>query len=287
LDLYKVFAASVDLDRLAYSYLELATLSADRLQHQLNLVSPDLANALRAIGVGTDKAQMIAARWLRGETLPAGDFRSVGISRKVTNSDDAIRTLVALIHLFRDSAAATGKHHARLIWVIDEFQRIERLPRRVIEEINTGLHSVFNACPTGLTLLFSFSGRPSQTLPNWFSPELRDRIGPTRVLLLPPMQREEAVEFVREVLGHHRPDNLAPLADPLFPFSRGSTLAVIDRILEVEKELKPRSIMQAFNAVLLRADREMLQGDVASISADLARQVLKDYVAMSIDEGRP
>ncbi len=79
--------------------------------------------------------------------------------------------------LFSGAMQCRHRPGYRLIWILDEYQRIEALPKRVRDEINSSLHSVFNTCPTGLSLLLSFSGKPEPgNLPPWLTPELKSRI---------------------------------------------------------------------------------------------------------------
>jgi len=161
----------LDADILINAFLEICTSpDSERLQKQMTLASPDLVNALQVMAVGEKQNQVTAVRWLRAESLPISEFRKVGISQKISSSEEATRILSALIRMLMVSAQCQGRSGARVIWLLDEFQRIERTGARTLEEINTGLHSTFNACPNGLSLFLSFSGRPqSNSLPPWFS----------------------------------------------------------------------------------------------------------------------
>ena len=217
-------------------------------------------------------------RWLRAEALPVSDCRKLGISRKITSSEDSSRVLGGLVRMFGLSASSQNLINSRLIWLLDELQRIDQLPPRIRDEINTGLHSIFNACPTGFSMILSFSGRPTETLPTWFSPELKDRIGRTKVMILPPMQTDDALKFVRDVLLHSRdPDNSE--VDPYFPFSEKTCRTIIEDI-QKHDELKPRAIMQAFNAVLQEADSQIEEKEIKVISPELAKQVLAELVQL-------
>jgi len=123
-------------------------------------------------------------------------------------------------------------------------------------------------------MILSFSGHPSAKLPDWFSPELKDRMGRTRVLILPPMQPSDALCFVRDVLAHARPSDLENV-EPYFPFSEQSCCAIIENV-QAEDELKPRAIMQAFNAVLQDAEFEIESGNMPVVTVDFARSVLAE-----------
>ena len=99
-------------------------------------------------------------RWLRAEALPISDCRKLGISKRIASSEESTRVLTGIIRVFGLSAASQNHVNSRLIWLLDELQRIDQIPPRVQHEINTGLHSTFNACPMGLTMILSFS-RPT------------------------------------------------------------------------------------------------------------------------------
>ena len=284
LDLYRSFVTELDADILINAFLEICTSpDSERLQKQMTLASPDLVNALQVMAVGEKQNQVTAVRWLRAESLPISEFRKVGISQKISSSEEATRILSALIRMLMVSAQCQGRSGARVIWLLDEFQRIERTGARTLEEINTGLHSTFNACPNGLSLFLSFSGRPqSNSLPPWFSRELRDRIGRTKVMVLPPMLPEEALEFVKDILAQFR-DPECRRSSLYFHFTERTCKAIIDEIGKKD-ELKPRAIMHAFNAVLQDADPKIESGEIESISPEFARHALAEYAVLSDNE---
>lgn len=193
LDLYRSFVTELNIDILIDAFLEICTSKdSERLRRDMIHASPDLVNALQVMATGESQNQVTAMRWLRAESLPVSEFRNVGISQKVNSSEEVMRIMSALIEMLTVAARCQGYPGCRVIWLIDEFQRIERMGSRTIDEINTGLHSTFNSCPNGLSLFLSFSDKPeSNSLPKWFSRELRDRIGRTKVMILPPCCRRK------------------------------------------------------------------------------------------------
>jgi hypothetical protein len=177
-------------------------------------------------------------------------------------------------------ARSKGRQGFRVIWILDEFQRIERCSQSVAREINAGLHSLFNACPAGLTIIISFSGSPDATrLPDWLSPELRDRIGATKVMILPPFQSPEALEFIGEVLAHFRAPNAAT-TDPFSPFTKEACEYVI-AYLAKRSDLRPRIIMHAMHAILEAADSQLEQKKIEVIDRNFAETVLREYVILA------
>jgi len=284
LDLYRSFMANFDIDVLINAFLEISTCEdSHRLRQSLMLASPDLANALQVMAMGTPSDQVISMRWLRAESLPVSEFRKVGISQKISTTEETIRILGALIRLLIIAAVSEGRPGCRVMWMLDEYQRIEKGGARIRDEINTGLHSTFNNCPKGLSLFLSFSGKPQQNgLPPWFSPELRDRIGRTKVIILPPMLPQEALVFVKDILIQHRVTEYAQNS-PYFPFSEECCKAIIEEI-QKKDELKPRSIMHAFNAVLQEADPLIEVGEMDVVSPEFAHRVLADYIILKDNE---
>jgi hypothetical protein len=283
IDIYRTFAIRLSIDVIIDAYLEISTSAdSDRFQRELLAASPDLVNALQVAATGKSADQITSMRWLRGEALPISQFRKVGIANKISSAEEASRILAALVRLLSLAALSQHRTTCRVIWLVDEFQRIERLAGRVREEVNTGLHSTFNACPSGLSIVFSFSGKPMDTLPSWFSPELRDRIGRAKVMVLPPMRTDEALEFVRDVLANLRSPE-AHSVDPYFPFSEETAKFIIEDIQQNE-EMKPRAIMQAFNAVLQEADPRIEAREMTVITPGFAKRVLAERVSLGEHE---
>ena len=283
-DLYKAFANSIDIASIGEAFLELHTSPKQGTYYsQLLATHPDLAAALRVFSTGNAQDQSTATRWLRGDMVPLADFRRIDISQRISTSDAAIRTLASIIDLLAAAERAQGRHGHRLIWAIDELQRLASAGRNAILDVNAGLHSLFNSCPTGLSLVLSFSGQPDQeTLPTWFSSELKDRMGVTKVMVMPPLQRGDAVRFVADVLAHFRIESSD--VKPLFPFSEQACDAILS-FVESRNELRPRFIMDAFNAVLEKAEIEIEAGTMNTVSVAFAKSVLEQHVIVSYDPG--
>jgi len=280
-DLYRTFIHGLSIDVLVNAFLEINTCGeSNKLRREMMLASPDLANALTVIATGESNDQVTAVRWLRADALPAPTYRKIGLSQKINTSEEAMRILVALIGMLAMAAKCRGRPGCRVIWLLDEFQRIEKTGSRILTEINTGLHSTFNACPNGFSLCLSFSGKPdADHLPSWFSPELRDRIGRTKVMLLPSMLPDEALEFVRDVLAHCRAEEDRG-KDAYFPFTEQACKAILEEIQQKD-ELRPRALMHAFNAVLQEAEPKIEAGEIDAIYPKFAQQCLAQYVTLS------
>lgn len=281
LDLYKAFISKVNMDIVDDVF---SKIYGDEVQKELYFDYPDLSSAFTLHIGGTDEQQDVVIRWLRAECRELRTLRTASISKPIQTAEDCIKVISWIIRLI---SLNNPDSQARIIWMIDEFQRIEkcRVPTR--EEINGSLHSIFNRCPASLSIIISFSGFPEEKkLPSWLSPEIRDRIGIEKPLLLPPLSIEEAYTFVQDVLTYFRnPETITP--NPLFPFNEDSVHKVISLIEEKAKKSrrkdqpKPRTIMQFFIRVLEEAEPKIETGELKIIDAKFASEVLKNIMLPS------
>lgn len=280
-DLYKGFTASIDLTTVGEAFLELQTSPRpDSYYDRLLSTNPDLATALRVISTGSPQEQITASRWLRGDMVPLADYRNIGISQRIATSDTAIRILASIVNLLAAAERSKGKRGHRLIWSIDELQRIASAAKSARMDINAGLHSLFNSCPTGLSLVLSFSGQPNpDRLPPWFGSELKDRMGVTKVMIMPPLQRTEALQFVKDVLSHFRIPDYSN-SSPLYPFTEEACDEILNYVGN-QGHLRPRFIMDAFNAVLEKADGDIEAGQLTAIGRAFAKSVLDQHVILA------
>jgi hypothetical protein len=92
IDLYRAFMASFDTNLLLEAFLEFTTTSeGDRFYDKLRIQEPDFATTLRLLAMGDGLKQLIAQRWLRGDQLVASDLRPVGITQRISNTQQATR----------------------------------------------------------------------------------------------------------------------------------------------------------------------------------------------------
>lgn len=281
LDLYKAFISKVNMDIVDDVF---SKIYGDEVQKELYFDSPDLSSAFTLHIGGTDEQQDVVIRWLRAECRELRTLRTASISKPIQTAEDCIKVISWIIRLISLNNPNT---QIRTIWMIDEFQRIEKCRVPVREEISSSLHSIFNRCPASLSIIISFSGFPEEKkLPSWLSPEIKDRIGIEKPLLLPPLSIEESYEFVQDVLTYFRnPETISP--NPLFPFNEESVRNVINLIEEKAKKSKrkdqpkPRTIMQFFNKVLEEADPKIETGELKIIDEKFVSEVLKDVMLPS------
>ena len=131
--------------------------------------------------------------------------------------------------------------------MIDEFQRIGELRPNIISQVNSSLHTVFNAHPTGLQLLLTFSFGKKENVDYLLSAELKSRAEP-QTISLDMLSHEEAKSFLVELLGQFRIEN-DKAGRPLYPFSEPAVETMLTTISQ-KKALTPRRIMLYANHVL-------------------------------------
>jgi hypothetical protein len=251
---------------------------------RLQLELPDLSLALKKFLGAPEVEQDVCVRWLRGGDVDKKLLRSVGLSKSIVSSEDAVSVFCACLDTINTAADLNQSAGIRLIWLIDEYQRIKSCRSAVRDEINTAIHSVFNRAPKNLSIVISFSGRPEEKRwPEWLSPEIRDRIGViSNVLLLPPLGHDEAGHFVRDVLGFFRSEGA--VCDRFFPFTQDSVHEVLKLMQQKKVELKPRAIMQFFTVVLEEAEPKIESGDLKEISPKLVQEVLKQHQYREVEQ---
>ena len=281
-DLYREFVLRLSPDVLDDGFLEVSTNPAKSgLATRLKQELPDLSNGLRLHYMGSQEQQDIIRAWLLTDVRDVRTLRRAGLNRGISSVEDCVKTLSWLLTII-GVGTTENEPDRRILWMIDEFQRIQSCRRQSQEEINAALTSVFNRSPNSLSIILSFSGRPSSRLPGWLSRDLADRIGIEKVMLLPPLTHEDACKFVEDVLTHYR---LAAESNgsTYFPFLPEAVSAII---VEVGRrtELKPRSLIHFLNAVLEEADPLLERGEIQTITAEFARNVLRDRVYLEHDE---
>ena len=275
-DLYRSFAASLDYELGRDTFLDILTARGGKTEEkELRTTSIDMFNAFRMLCTGSDRQLEVVSRWLRAEPVQLNEIRPLGIGKRIITPDDAINAISWIVRLFGMSNHLSSVGGGRVVWMIDEFQQVSR-SRTISRGVNDCLHAVFNRCPNAISLFISFSGKPEKSYPDWLSPELIDRIGVQKVIVLPPLTKAEAKGFVRDVLAHFRMTDNYEREKDFFPFQEDTVEMLLELIEEDQHEIRPRSIMQYFAAVLERADPLIEQGKLPSIGRDFAMDSLRE-----------
>jgi len=106
---YRTFIGGLDLSSLANDFLEAMTAkSVAGLIQELTFSAPDLFTALHSLAMGAPQDQLVATRWLRGDSLPAAQLKQIGLAKSLRRPDDISETIVAIVKLLRCAALARG-----------------------------------------------------------------------------------------------------------------------------------------------------------------------------------
>lgn len=243
LDLYRAIAAALPLDLLGERLRSVSssTFPDDVCLHPLFADNPDVANAVLAT-LSQDVTKVVAAKqWLFAQTgLPRKSLDQIGVTRTIRSPEDATSALTILVKLL----TWNSKPPKKALIMFDEFQRIGELTPKLRREINVGLHTFYNANPTGLGLILSFSFGRQADVKYMLSEELRSR-AELQTISLDTLSSDEAVEFVHDLLAQFHIEQTSDYT----PFTRGA----VDEIIQYTAQnlaLTPRNLMHCFNHVL-------------------------------------
>src|SRR3989442_1768694 len=248
-DLYRVAISQIPVEKVIDAFLEFTTRPPGRATFSRTL-DPDLSAALTQAAVGDRRIQVLLGQWLLGNPLAQPSLRELGVGARPNTTEKCAIIFADLIWLLAPRNPAAGEVVLqRVIWIIDEVQRVEQLPPAARRSVLSGIVGVFNRCPTGLTMLMSYTGTPKEgSLPDWITDDLKDRIGLDRPMLLPPLRTDEAMLLIRELFARFRLPEAAHLG-AFHPFEESAIEALV-KALAQQNDLKPRSIMEALDASL-------------------------------------
>jgi len=159
--------------------------------------------------------------------------------------------------------------------MVDEFQRIGQSNRRAIERVNTGIHRLYNSCPTGLVLVLTYSFGVPENIKYLVSPDVRTRVN--RVFNLPTLTLEEAAGFIIEMIA-----TSSEASRGARTFAPDAITAIVKRLnSDSSQHVTPRKLMQAFSTVL---DKVMASESVAlPISKAVAEELYEAPVADQLE----
>jgi hypothetical protein len=275
-DLYRVMASRVPVDQIIDGFLEFTTRPRGKASFG-RVLDPDLADALTQAAVGDRPMQALLGHWLLGNPLPQSSYRALGVGGRVNTTEKCAVVLADLVWLLTLRGTTSGPEAlVRVIWIIDEVQRVEELPSAARRSILSGIVGVFNRCPTALTLLLSYTGTPKEkSLPDWISADLKDRIGIEQPMLLPPLRSDEALLLVRELLAHFRLPECNQFGR-YYPFEE-SAIETLIRALAKLGDLKPRSIMETLDASLRYLEPALRSGTIATVNLAALKDSLSRF----------
>ena len=142
LELYKSFVTALDKETIEMAYYEAFTNpQKEEVPKRLKRDFPDLSSALTFLYQGKPQEQDIAIRWLRTELKEKQILKNIGILKPIQTAEDCTKVIEWLVRLINIGGTSSVTIQ-RVLWMIDEYQRIENLRRPVIDEINGCLHSI-------------------------------------------------------------------------------------------------------------------------------------------------
>lgn len=223
----------------------------------------DLQRALVRMVLLPEPQHRAALNWLKAERLTARELRENELTRPLKSSADGIETLNELIGLLRTEL------EVKLVLLLDEIQELGQLSGARLDEAVGGLHKVFDRNAEGLTLVFCFTTTAQQTMAKVIGETLFERRSET--LALPPLEHEQAVAFIVELLAAWSIDpDRAP-----FPFTREAIAAVVSQ-LPSDDGLIPRDLIRTFDVILRAADADIEDGEINQIDPEYALVRLRE-----------
>lgn len=261
LQVYQAIASAVDLKAIAALFARKGG-RADRSQTARELFPsvPDAVTALHILADGSELQKDIAAAWLQGARgLTRHQLDTIGVTRQLRTSDDAVTLLAGLVRIVNSLS------DRRVLVMLDECQRIGSFRPAIGLEISAGLRTWFNLNPNHLTLILSFGTGEERYVRHLLSPELQT-IADYRTLRLDLLSEDAAFEFVNDLLSAFRTPG-SPTA--YFPFTPEVIQAVVRRLCS-DGGATPRLLMKVFDALLSEADYALASKHGLKIDEDLA-----------------
>jgi hypothetical protein len=214
---------------------------------------------------GNSEERELAKQWLTAGNPTLTDLRrQLGISRRIESDPYCVDVFVALV-------AALGSSGLRIVFMIDEFQRLGALGPKTRETVLSHLRSVFSRCPSRFSVLASVASHMEATALALLTPELRTLLGPRRPVVLPALSRDEAIGFVLGRLKCFRPDSYS--GPDAAPFCDSAIEAAIDGIMRKDSDrLTPRWILQ----ILAAAYDEAVSEEAESVTVAHVERVTSD-----------
>jgi polyhydroxyalkanoate synthesis regulator phasin len=228
----------------------------------------DFTNAIIALAHGKEKQTI--HRWIRAENVYITELRKVNIKKRLENDEDIFGLFGNLVRLLTYKCTELPTFKC-VIWMIDDFQKIEDLKEDYKNTIRNGLNSLFNNCPERFCLVLSFTSRGVSAIKGLLSEALIERLPLAPYVTIPPMSKEEAKDFVVDLLKQFRSEEKPP--DDYFPFSSESLDDIID-FTASRGALLPRNVMRSLNEVLDKAEGLIKKKELDRINSDFALKVL-------------
>ena len=220
IDLHDAIMSAIGFEKMLEAYFDDQSCFED---------APLLLQLCKAAMSGPE-LEAAANRWVSG-IADLRTVRSLGLPTRISH-DQCVANLVGIL-----SAVRKG-NPKRSVLLIDEFQRVASAPRRICNEVQSGLCSIINRLPVGLGLILSFAADPSAALPSWIETNLASRIGKSQFVPILPLSRTEAKAFMQDLLLNYATNDLP---SPYHPFTEPAINRLID--LSGGERVLPRDLI--------------------------------------------
>jgi hypothetical protein len=237
LDLYRAIVSELPFETLGEQLVKVGNSHPGGVAlHPMFAQAPGVVNALLAMRSGDLEKIILAKNWLSAQPgLGARDRRTIGVTTQIKTAEDAVKALTSLTKL----VSFRSVNPAKLVIMVDEYQRIGELPPKVRNEINAGLHTYYNANATGLDITLSFSFGVADNLQYHLSPELKSR-AEVQTISLDVLTPAEAIEFMQDLFSQFR---VRPDERLSFPFTLDA-LQLLAQHIAKRKPITPRRLMK-------------------------------------------
>jgi hypothetical protein len=273
LDIYRSVVRAITAEQLSSAYAaSIKLLGQKELHSRLDKIWPNLSKCFHSIAIGNDEQRSTALAWLHAEGgVSLKQLQGLSITSRIRSTDEAVLALTGIVRLFNSSG------FSRVIFMVDEFQRVEALRRQQQDEINAGLHGFFNNCGSGMSLIVSFSFGLEENIRHFLNAELLSRADPIR-LSIPALSLDEGNEFLGEIVSLARdPEEPWPVTDDALP--------AIVKGVHAKLKLTPRRLVKAAGLVFDFAIADIEAGGIQSLSAAYVEDMIQAGHFDRIDDG--
>jgi len=279
LDLYAAFSENLDFERLreilvrVFEYLGKKFKENEKkkiFREEVAKKWRDFANAAEKLAYGNDNQKETAEDWMKLVNLKKRERETIDVSNNVITDDDAIK-LVSCITRSITFKAEELRSPKMLIWMIDEFNRIDDVRREDYKlAIRLGLQKVFDRTSKNFCFAFACSTRSIDDVNTILGDALRDRLSVGALpLRIEPLRMSEAEEFIMELLEKFRPAR-AKAPDEYFPFTIESVRYVLSHMLTNNVPLTPRKVMDFHEFVLHDGEEQIKRREIEVVTPEFA-----------------
>ncbi len=189
---------------------------------------PPLSLLLKGIRNGSNEAMQI----LLGEKISGqramGRYRSYNMTGPIESEYDATKCLGAYVNLCTRGAATLSEgdvlaRNKAFYFFFDELEIVGDFRPQEVLSLNQGLRDLVNACPENCCFLFGMSGDVRNIYGLLTTPVIRRMSRDP--LPIAPLEPDEAVDFLTQVLKGYRSDGSDP---DDYPFVKGALFAIAE-----------------------------------------------------------